>query len=244
MAATAVLVLHGFTAQPKTVDYIAGFLERAGLPFEIPTLRGHAQTPEALIGVRWQDWLEDAQAAFERLEKAHGRVAVVGHSMGGLVAGLLAARKPQTESLVLVAPALEFSNPTARFAPLLKHILKWADAGEPSMYDLNLRAEAEVRAVTYKRFPVAAFAELYALSGIAPREFARVTAPALVIHSRKDQVIPPSAGEKAFAYLGSHDKKLRWFEESGHEMFWDMQRDELSQAIVDFVQSKSPVSSP
>jgi carboxylesterase len=242
LAATAVLVLHGFTAQPKTVDHIAGFLEKASLPFEIPTLRGHAQTPEALIGVRWQDWLEDAQNAYERLEKAHGRVAVVGHSMGGLVAGLLAARKPQMESLVLVAPALEFSNPTARFAPLLKRVMKWSNAGEPSMYDPKLRAEAEAGMVTYKRFPVAAFAELYALAGLAPREFGRVTCPAIVIHSRKDQVIPPSAGEKAFAHLGSRDKKLTWFERSGHEMFWDMQRDQLSQTIVDFVKSKMPVS--
>ena len=244
MAATAVLVLHGFTANPRTVDYIAGFLEKAGLPYEIPTLRGHGQTPEALIGVRWQDWLEDAQTAFERLEKSHGRVAVVGHSMGGLVAGLLAVRKPQTESLVLVAPALEFSNPTARFAPLLKRVMKWSNAGPPAMYDPTLRAQAEAGAVTYKRFPVAAFAELYALAGIAPREFPLVTSPALVIHSRKDQVIPPSAGEKAFAFLGSRDKKLTWLEESGHEMFWDMQRDELSRQIVSFVQSKMPVSSP
>lgn len=243
MAGTAVLVVHGFTANPKTVGHIAGFLERAGLPYEIPTLRGHGQTPEALVGVRWEDWLEDAQNAYERLEKAHGRVAVVGHSMGALVAGVLAARKPKTESLVLIAPALEFANPLARFVPLLGTFFKFWKTDGSSVYDPTLRAESERQLVTYDRFAVKAFAELYKLAALAPREFERVSCPAIVVHSRKDQVIPPAAGERAFAHLGSRDKKMIWFERSGHEMFWDMERDELCQLIVNFVQSKTPVSS-
>ncbi len=243
MAGTAVLVVHGFTANPKTVGHIAGFLDRAGLPYEIPTLRGHGQTPEALVGVTWQDWLEDAQVAYERLEKTHGRVAVVGHSMGALVAGVLTARKPQTESLTLIAPALEFTNPLARFVPLLGTFFKFWKTDGSSVYDPALRAESEQALITYDRFAVKAFAELYKLAAIAPREFERVKCPAIVVHSRKDQVIPPCAGERAFAHLGSADKKMIWFEQSGHEMFWDMQRDELCQVVVDFVQSKSLVSS-
>ena len=241
MAATAVLVLHGFTAQPKTVDHIAGFLEKASLPFEIPTLRGHGQTPEALIGVRWQDWLEDAQSAYERLEKAHGRVAVVGHSMGGLVAGVLAARKPQTASVVMVAPAMEYSNPLAYMVPVLGVVIKYWSWGPSSVTDPVLRAQSEAEKITYPRFPISAFAEMLKLRQVAKRELSQVRVPAMVIQSRLDKSLPPSAAENSFARLGSSDKKLEWLDRGGHEVFWDVARDELCQTIVDFVQSKSPV---
>ena len=38
---TAVLVCHGFTAQPKTVDHIAGYLERAGFAYVAMDLLGY-----------------------------------------------------------------------------------------------------------------------------------------------------------------------------------------------------------
>ena len=71
---TAVLMLHGFTAQPKTVDFIERYFQREGYEYEIPVLRGHATKREDLIGVRWQDWVEDALSAYSRLKAKKGKV--------------------------------------------------------------------------------------------------------------------------------------------------------------------------
>ena len=236
---TAVLMLHGFPAMPKTVDFIGQFLEREGYSYEIPALRGLGTKPEDLLGVRWQDWVDDALAAYSRLEKLSGKVAVIGHSMGAVTAIQLAAQKPDLKALVLVAPALKFSNPLAKFSPFLKYIMKWNDVGPSSVIDSVLRHEAEQAGIVYPRFPTAAFVELYTMAKLSPAKLELIHCPALVIHSLKDQVIPPAAGELALEKLGSQDKNLKWFQHSGHEMFWDMEREALCEAIVGFLNAKT-----
>jgi carboxylesterase len=232
---TAVLVIHGFPANPRTVGHIAGFLERGGFAYEIPTLRGHGTRYQDLNGVRSKDWIEDAMAAYERLERAHGRVTVVGHSMGGLVAANVVAHYPQTPALVMVAPAFQFSNPAVKLLPILGKVVKYWSGGPSAVIDPKLRAESETQDIVYKRFPVKAFEELFNLSKTTPLELEKIRCPALVIHSRKDQVIPNSSAELAVKHLGSKDKRLKWFEQSGHEMFWDMERDALCETIVKFL---------
>jgi carboxylesterase len=236
---TAVLMLHGFPAMPKTVDFIARYFEREGYTFEIPALRGLGTKPEDLIGVRWQDWVEDALAAYSRLEKHSGQVAVVGHSMGAVTAVQLAAQRPNLKALVLVAPALKFSNPLAKFSPYLKNIMKWNDVGPSSIIDPTLRFEAEQASIVYKRFPTAAFVELYSMAKLALPKLELIKCPTLIIHPLKDQVIPPAAAKLALEKLGSSDKNLKWFQNSGHEMFWDMEREALCEAIIEFLNAKT-----
>jgi carboxylesterase len=236
---TAVLMLHGFPAMPKTVDFITRYFERDGYAYEIPALRGLGTKPEDLEGVRWQDWVEDAMAAYSRLEKHSGKVAVVGHSMGAVTAIQLAAQQQNLKALVLVAPALKFSNPLAKFSPYLKNIMKWNDVGPSSIIDPTLRQQAEQAEIVYKRFPTAAFVELYNMAKLSIPKLQSIHCPALVIHPLKDQVIPPVAGELALEKLGSADKNIKWFQNSGHEMFWDMERETVCEAIVGFLNEKT-----
>ena len=55
-APLGVLNLHGFTSSLDCVNGLNPYIEALGLPYRMPVLRGHNQTPEALIGVRWEDW--------------------------------------------------------------------------------------------------------------------------------------------------------------------------------------------
>jgi carboxylesterase len=205
---TAVLMLHGFTAQPKTVDFIERYFQREGYEYEIPVLRGHATKREDLIGVKWLDWVEDALTAYSRLEGKKGKVAVVVHSMAGL-------------------------------SPYLKNVMKWNPGSGSSVIDPTLREESDRLAVTYKGFPTAAFVELYNMAKLSVPKLELIKCPALVIHSLKDQVIPPVAGELALEKLGSADKNIKWFQNSGHEMFWDMEREAVCEAIVGFLNEKT-----
>jgi carboxylesterase len=236
---TAVLMLHGFPAMPKTVDFIARYFEREGYTYEIPALRGLGTKPQDLIGVRWQDWVEDALAAYSRLEKHSGKVALIGHSMGAVTGIQVAAQKPDLKALILAAPALKFSNPLAKFSPYLKNIMKWNDTGPSSIIDPSLRLEAELAGIVYKRFPTAAFVELYSMAKLAAPKLELIKCPALVIHPLKDQAVPPAAAELAIEKLGSVDKSIKWLQNSGHEMFWDMEREALCEMILGFLNEKT-----
>jgi carboxylesterase len=243
MSKPAVLVCHGFTAAPRTVEYIAPYLERAGLPYAIPILRGHATKYSDLEGVRWSDWVADGLQAFDALRAQHGRVAVVGHSMGGLVAAHIAAER-ELDSLTLVAPAFKFANPLSRFVGLLAPFVKVWKGDGPNLFDADLLEQVRQNPVTYDRFPTAAFGELYRMAGLTPRVLERVTARALVIHSLHDEVIPPAAADLALERLGSAEKRIRWFERSRHEMFWDGERGVLCDTIVNFILERDVVHAP
>src|SRR4051812_27268772 len=78
-----VLLLHGLTSSLATVSGLVPHLEAAGLPYAMPTLRGHGTKPEDLRGVTWHGWYEDAERALDELLTRCDRVVVMGLSMGG-----------------------------------------------------------------------------------------------------------------------------------------------------------------
>ena len=70
-----------------------------------PRLPGHGTSGRDFSRTGKDDWLGTAFAAYEYLHERYEEVAVVGHSMGGAVATIVAGRY-STERLVLLAPAL------------------------------------------------------------------------------------------------------------------------------------------
>ena len=86
-----VLCLHGFTASPAEVRWLGEHL--AGHDYTVygPRLPGHAPHPHDLARYRWQDWYLTALDGCHLLHSHCQQVFVVGHSMGGCLALLLAA---------------------------------------------------------------------------------------------------------------------------------------------------------
>jgi carboxylesterase len=96
----AVLCLHGFTGTPFEIRPIADELTRLGYHVESPTLAGHGADVKALEGTGWRDWLRSAELAFDALAaRTSGRIAVVGFSMGGLLALRLGRSRGQRIAL-------------------------------------------------------------------------------------------------------------------------------------------------
>lgn len=87
---TGVLVLHGFTGSPQTVRPLALRFAEAGHSVEVPLLPGHGTKIEDMVPTRFDDWYRAASAAYSDLESRCERVVVVGLSMGGTLATLLA----------------------------------------------------------------------------------------------------------------------------------------------------------
>ncbi len=75
-----VLIIHGFTSSLDCVSGIEPPFKSLGLPTRVPVLRGHgAESPEALRGVTWHDWVADAEAALKDLLTEVDQVVVFGH---------------------------------------------------------------------------------------------------------------------------------------------------------------------
>jgi pimeloyl-ACP methyl ester carboxylesterase len=198
-----VLCLHGLFAGSWVFERLLPVLARRGYSAAALSFRGHppsAAVPE-LGRVTIGDYLEDATDA----ARALNRPIVIGHSLGGLVAQLLAARGlARAVVLIDAAPPRGIGVLTK---PLLKRMTRYLPALLRSRAFLP-RAE-DLDALVLNRVPVAERAaareRLVADSGRAARQAAlgkyavpkrSVRVPVLVTSGEDDRFIPLEVARK------------------------------------------------
>ena len=232
------LVLHGLGSSHASVAALAERLARDGLPTEVPWLRGHGTRPEDLRGVTWRDWYADAATALDRLLERCASAAVVGLSMGALVALHLAVeRSERLRAIVAVAPALRQTHPLAPLVPLVAPFCRYLPAPRTCFND---RACGGRVARGYERLPASAVLMLLAYARWLEPRLPRIHTPTLIVHSRADRVIRPDSATRIYNRLGAAEKELRWFERSGHEMFLDCEGDAVLAVVERFILVHAP----
>lgn len=238
-----VLILHGFTASLNCVREIEPPLKALGLPVRMPVLRGHgASSPIALNGVTWHDWCVDAETAMLNLLKEVEKIILIGHSMGGLLALLLATKhKGHLDSLILAAAAVQMTSPFAPgkpfnfLSPLLARVVqKWT---LPLVYADESLAQFNTN---YPWAPADAVLSLLDLARLTRRILPEVSVPVLILQSRKDVTV---AQENVAILLKgistpTEMKRVVWFEKTGHEMFSDCERDVIIEVVANYVQER------
>ncbi len=117
-AADAVLLIHGYTGYPAELEFIADGLVRAGHTVCAPRLPGHGTDRADFLRTGADDWIRRARDAYIELAEEYGKVRVVGHSMGGAIAAILAADY-QPDSVALLAPAVEMVDKRIWLTPLI-----------------------------------------------------------------------------------------------------------------------------
>ncbi len=236
-APLGVLILHGFTSSRATVEALVPRAEALGLPWRLPQLRGHWTTPVDLVGVSYDDMLADAVAALAELLGEAGRVAVVGLSVGGVLTLDLALRQAASiDSLTVLAPALRYVNPIARFAPLVARVMKTAK-NDPALAFAD--GSLVARAGNYTTFPSATFVSIERAGRRVEATLPYITAPILIVGARSDRVVHPQVAQIVHDRVGSADKQLVWFERSGHELLLDCEADAVADRVGHFLRLRT-----
>ncbi len=226
-----VLLLHGFTSSLDTISPLVPMLERQQLPYRMPILRGHNSRPEDLEGVTWHDWYADADAAMRELLAETERVAIVGLSMGGLIALDLAIKySGRLAGVATLVVALRFKSPLTPIAGLVSRFVRYF----PSPSGFSDRELAK-RSTNYKRYPTKAALSLIEYQKVIEQKLAQVRVPLLVIGARHDSVVKPDSSAAVYAQASTpaEKKQLVWFERSDHEVLMDVE----AQAVVGTVES-------
>jgi carboxylesterase len=190
------LVLHGLTAAPQEVYWLGEHLAQQGLMVYGPRHYGHGIDTAWMNRGRWQDWYAGALDGYHLLRAHCDQVFVAGLSMGGLLALLLAANE-QVAGVISMAGALRIKSdgrPT--------HLLRYArlrvarydrrqDGIDQRVRTLQAqRGERETGRVAYYEHRAAGVSELLRLQHVVQGQLAQITAPALLVYSEGDEVIP------------------------------------------------------
>ncbi|MGH2625870.1 MAG: alpha/beta hydrolase, partial [Anaerolineales bacterium] len=232
---TGCLLIHGFTATPREMRLLGERLASDGYTVLAPRLFGHATHPDDLARARRRDWLASAADGYSLLAGSVRRTFLIGMSLGGSLALLLARQVPCAGLVLLSTP---FALPSDRRLQWLRPILRplslvWRHApkGPPQWFD-----PAAGRAhLTYPVRPLRALAELDRLLAEMRRELPQVRAPTLLVHSRDDHFVPPHHMTSIHDALGSAWKEVRWIEGSSHGLTQDAKRNEVFAAVEEFL---------
>lgn len=239
--AHGVLCLHGLTGTPFEVHTIANALIAAGHVVSAPLLSGHGVDPAALEASRWTDWLASARAAFEALTaQVRGPVAIVGFSMGGLLAIELAKAAPErVAALAVLSTPLHLRRGQVGGIRLLSLVPPRLRRGRlraiPKRFGSDV-AHPDLRGqvLGLPAMPVRALEDLLLLMATARVDLGRVLAPTLVAHGRHDHTVPISASYELSERLGARTVERLWLENSFHLVGLDNDKQMLIDGIMRF----------
>jgi carboxylesterase len=228
----AVLVLHGFSGWPGEMTFLGDRLAEAGLAVCIPRLPGHGTNARDFMQTGWRDWLRASIDAYLELAAVSPRVHVVGFSMGGLLAIILAARFPVAR-LCLVAPGVRISNLLLPLTPVLRLFMRrmrWPDAVPRGLVDADDEAVL-AREYWSWRFGSQS-ASVLRLQRMANRRLRQVSADTLVVLGGRDPTVPLSAWDLIRARIGSTVLERVVLPESVHQIPTGADREPAADAIV------------
>jgi carboxylesterase len=222
-----VLLLHGFGDTPQTLALLARRLRKSGYSVLAPLLPGHGRSMESFGKARASDWIDAGETAYIDMRTRHDSVSVVGLSMGGALAVVLAGEQHEIPALVLIAPYLGMSR-QLRIAAAT-HWLWGRMVGEVrARHPRSIRDPIErEKNLAYGTVTGRELHELSTVVHRARKSLKDVRAPALMIQSRDDPRCSSSVADFALKTLGSKEKKLVWTEGAGHIITVDYGRERV-----------------
>jgi carboxylesterase len=237
---TGCLCLHGFTASPAEVRWLGEHLRGCGFTVYGQRLAGHGTDPRHLARSTWRDWYASALDGYHLLRGACQRIVLVGHSMGGLLA-LLLATEVEAAGVAALATPLRFSSRVMANARWLRYPLPYSMQPDRSSLPQVVRQEQVRRGeevvgrVRYDRWSSAAVAQLYALSRYTESQLSQVTAPLLLVYSQADRTAVLAQSDYIASAVSSKLIERHILEKSGHILTQDVEREQVFTWVAGFV---------
>ena len=250
-----VLLIHGMWSTPATFDRLRPVLEEAGHRTHAPCILFHDRPvslpPHAALGEL------SITAYVDHLVAEAGKLGappvILGHSMGGLLAQMVAQRIPHA-GLVLLSPAAAANSQSPSLDPfrtLKSVVLKWGWWEQPTLCDeagarwgiFNGVPEdvtrREIDALVWDSGRVLAEMALPPLFGNVTRvDYARLNQPALVVVGLNDRITPPGIARATARNLTG---QIDYQELPGapHWLFWGELEDRVTAMVVDWLKMLS-----
>lgn len=235
-----VVLVHGFTGTPFEVGYLGQQLASAGITVEAPRLPGHGTSLEDLDQTRWEDWTAAVDAATSRVAVRCRRVAVVGQSLGGLLALYTASRRPDVACVVSLATPLWLDGigkyaarwtAPGRFLSRVKHLPK---LGGSDVRDPIARRENPC----YPAISTPGLAQLMTFMRVVEGALPLVTQPLLVMHATHDHTAPVGCAHHLAARVRSaraQPARVKILPRSYHLIAIDVERDIVAAEVTQFL---------
>ena len=218
----AILIIHGFVGSLYDNEYLMNYLEYDN-KFKVfsKTLPGH-HTNDNYQKVEYTDWLQFVDCWIkEIISYGYTSIYVIGHSMGGILAGYLASRYSEVKKVVLIKAAFHYLN------------LKQNKIDIVNNKDYKDYLEVLTR-VIHTSIPF--FLEFTKLVKQEQNCLNKINSEVLILQSNMDQVVPIENGIKIMENLNTNNKYITYLDEERHGVFMgDINNLERKKEIAEYI---------
>jgi len=227
----AVLLLHGFTGNSADVRMLGRFLEKKGYTCHAPHYKGHGVAPEELVHTGPKDWWKDVMDGYEFLKsKGHESIAAVGLSLGGVFSLKLGYTVPIKGIVPMCAP-MYIKSEEVMYEGVLAYAREYKKREGKSSEQIEQEMEE------FKQTPMNTLKSLQELIAEVRNSVDMIYAPTFVVQGRHDHMINTDSANIIYNSVESPTKDIKWYEESGHTITFDKERDKLHEDVYAFLES-------
>jgi carboxylesterase len=219
-----VLLIHGFNGSLADMREIEIVLRGNNLMTKNLLLPGHGGHVREMLQLGWPEWAEAVRAEFQALQRACGRVFLVGHSLGGALALHTAAHEKVAGVVSMCAPLY-----LQAWLKMLVRATKYVVPLVPTLREdvRDRQARRHYAREVYRWTPLRPAESLINYLPTLRAELPRVSAPALIMVARRDHVVPARDGREIYHRIGSREKYFVTFHHSYHVLMKDYEREEV-----------------
>lgn len=227
----AVLFLHGFTGNSSDCRMVARHLEKQGYTCHGIQYKGHGVPPEELVHTGPEDWWQDVMEGYNFLKvKGHNEIAVVGLSLGG-VFSLKLGYTEKIKGIVTMCAPMYLKSEEIMYQGVLEYAREYKrrEGKSPEVIEQEM--------AEFQKMPMNTLKALQGLIAEVRENVDMIYAPTFVVQARHDKMINTDSANIIYNEIESPVKEIKWYEESGHVITFDTEKEQLHEDVYRFLES-------
>jgi len=248
---TLIIGSHGFTANSGIYSNVGLEFASYGYGFCMHDQRGHGRTASDLdkgYVNSFNEFLEDLEyfTLFARERYGGEKIVLLGHSMGGLIVLLYVGKIGRVGNLVIgCSPAVKIPiKKTHKFLLAIlsaitprKKIKFASSSGTLKEVDSELKNIIRDSDLALKEASARLLYELLKAQEEFWEYVNKIRIPVLLVHGKKDDLIPVEASVRTYELLGAEVKELKIYENMGHNLFHEPGWKEVVKDIAKWIEN-------
>jgi carboxylesterase len=235
-----VLLIHGFSSTPDEMRGLGNYLKKENITCYCPLLSGHGTSAEKLLLPKWDDWINDVRKGLYVLDALCDSITIIGSSMGGNLAFLLAEdikrKKINKKVKGLASLAAPFEIVKEKRGKLLFVLARQFKIFQKKKYSPEV-SKKKILGARYLEVPLMSLKELLKVIHNSKKVLPKINKPTLLVQSKDDDFVSESSIEFVEQNLGSKDIETLWVN-GYHVVLIDKDKNEVFNKINEFIHKR------